>query len=289
MASTFNYGRVFYSCFCNGSSSCIHRSGNYAVNYVYSGEMIIDDGKERIRVAGGEAVFIPRDHRLTICKNPCGGEQYVGIYIMFTRDFLREMYDRYGKGKVDGGTAKMPPEVIKLPSTPPIQSLFASMTPYFDQNTRPSDDFMNLKMQEALIALLNVDRRFATLLFDFKGLWKIDIIEFMNRNYMYDFSVEELANYTGRSLSAFKRDFKKVSGLSPERWLVRKRLEEAYGIITQKRDVRISDVSEEVGFKNPAHFSTAFKKQYGVTPSSLTAARHNNMPGVGLGEKQIEP
>jgi hypothetical protein len=32
---------------------------------------------------------------------------------------------------------------------------------------------------------------------------------------MYDLSLEEMASYTGRSLASFKRDFKKISPLSP--------------------------------------------------------------------------
>ncbi len=31
----------------------------------------------------------------------------------------------------------------------------------------------------------------------------------MNENYMYEFSMEEIAHYTGRSLATFKRDFKR--------------------------------------------------------------------------------
>lgn len=32
---------------------------------------------------------------------------------------------------------------------------------------------------------------------------------------MYDFSMEDLATFTGRSLATFKRDFKKISTLTP--------------------------------------------------------------------------
>ena len=48
-----------------------------------------------------------------------------------------------------------------------------------------------------------------TALFDFSTPWKMDILDFMNENYMYEFTLEELAHYTGRSLATFKRDFKK--------------------------------------------------------------------------------
>ena len=33
---------------------------------------------------------------------------------------------------------------------------------------------------------------------------------------------------------------------------------------------KIVDVYAKVGFKNPSHFSTAFKKQYGIPPTAVS-------------------
>ena len=265
----FNYNNVFYSFFYDDTSGCTHRSREFAMNYVYSGEMVVDNGHERIHVGKGECVFIPRDHHITLYKRTCDGERYCGIFLMFTRAFLKEMYDKFGRREIPADTPKLDSGVIKLPRTAEIASLFASMTPYFDPEVKPHDDFMQLKLQEGLLALLHIDRRFAPTLFDFNEPWKIDILDFMNRNYMYEFTVEELAHYTGRSLATFKRDFKKVSDLTPEKWLIRKRLEVAYALM-KEGGRKIADVYTEVGFKNQSHFSSAFKKLYGVAPSAVS-------------------
>ncbi len=267
----FNYNNVFFSFFYDDAGSCVHRSHDFALNYVYSGEMLLDNGYKRIRVGKGECVFIPRDHHITMYKKAYKGERYCGIFLAFTRDFLKEMYSKYKQLKVPANTPKLDTGAIKLPRTAEITSLFASMTPYFDPEVKPQDDFMHLKLQEGLLALLHIDKRFATMLFDFNMPWKIDIIDFMNRNYMYEFSIEELAYYTGRSLATFKRDFKKLSDLTPGRWLVRKRLEVAYALI-KEGGKKIVDIYTEVGFKNASHFSTAFKKQYGISPTAVWSA-----------------
>ena len=267
MKLIFNYNDVFFSFFYDDAEACTHRSREYALNYVYSGEMILDNGRERIRVGKGECVFIPRDHHITMYKRPCEGERYCGIFMMFTRRFLREMYGKAEFRKVSAATPKLAAEVAKLPKTVELASLFASMTPYFDPEVKPKEDLMNLKLQEGLLALLHIDERFAPTLFDFNEPWKIDIMEFMNENYMYEFSMEELAHYTGRSLATFKRDFKKIRDLTPEKWLIRKRLEAAYAMM-KNGGKKVVDVYAEVGFKNPSHFSTAFKKQYGVSPTA---------------------
>lgn len=270
MKYIFNYNNVFYSFFYDGSSACTHRSAEYAMNYVYSGEMVLDNGREQIHVGKGECVFIPRDHHITMHKRPCDGERYCGIFLMFTRNFLRDVYARFEQYKVPADTPKLEPEVVKLPRTAEIASLFASMIPYFDTAVKPQDDFMNLKLQEGVLALLHIDKRFAPMLFDFNEPWKIDILDFMNENYMYEFSMEELAHYTGRSLATFKRDFKKISDLTPENWLIRKRLEVAYALM-KEGGKRIVDVYTKVGFKNQSHFSAAFKRQYGVSPTSVSS------------------
>lgn len=267
----FNYEDVFYSFFYDDVAACVHRSREYALNYVYSGEMVLDNGTEQIHVGRGECVFIPRDHHITLYKKPCDGERYCGIYLCFTRQFLRDVYAQGGPYEVPPHTPRLDPSVVKLPRTAELASLFSSLTPFFDPGVKPQGDFMRLKMQEGLLALLHIDRRFGPVLFDFNEPWKIDILEFMDKNYMYELSQEELAHYTGRSLATFKRDFKKVSSLTPEKWLIRKRLEVAYGLM-KEGGRRIADVYVMVGFKNQSHFSAAFKRQYGVPPTAVAAS-----------------
>lgn len=268
MRLIFNYNNVFISFFYDGSTACIHRSREYAMNYVYSGEMVLDNGEKEIHVGKGECVFIPRDHHITLYKRPLDGEKYCGIFLNFTRNFLREMFPVVSHGQLPPDAPRLRPEVIKLPPTAEITSLFSSMTPYFNPEVKPQDDVMHLKLQEGLLALLHIDPRFATMLFDFNEPWKIDILDFMNRNYMHEFTLEELAHYTGRSLATFKRDFKKVSDLTPEKWLIRKRLDAAYALM-QEGGRKIADVCTQVGFKNQSHFSTAFKKQFGIAPTAV--------------------
>ncbi|MBR3513507.1 MAG: helix-turn-helix transcriptional regulator [Bacteroidaceae bacterium] len=96
---------------------------------------------------------------------------------------------------------------------------------------------------------------------------KIDLLEFMNANYRRDMSMTEFAKASGRSLSTFKRDFKKISELSPERWLTNHRLHAAYDLL--KRGYHVSDACFEVGFKNVSHFSAIFKRKFGMTAGQV--------------------
>ena len=96
---------------------------------------------------------------------------------------------------------------------------------------------------------------------------KIDLLDFMQKNYRLDYSMTEFAKASGRSLSTFKRDFRKISELSPERWLTDYRLRSAVELLRRGR--RVSDACFDVGFKNVSHFSAIFKRKFGVTPGEV--------------------
>ena len=91
-------------------------------------------------------------------------------------------------------------------------------------------------------------------------------MDFMERNYMNDLSIDEIAYYTGRSPATFKRDFKKVSELTPQKWLIRRRLEAARELIA-RRGRKVSEICYDVGFKNLSHFSRLYKEMYGMAPT----------------------
>ncbi len=121
-------------------------------------------------------------------------------------------------------------------------------------------------MIEGVYVLLNTDRNLYASLFDFVEPWKIDILDYLNENYMCDLSMKEIASYTGRSLATFKRDFAKVSDLTPQKWIVRRRLEAAHDLIRSGKK-KVTEACFDVGFKNLSHFSKVYKETYGVAPS----------------------
>lgn len=264
---TFNYSDIFFSYFLNDECACTPMVKNHMLIYLYCGQIIAEDDKKKTIINSGECIFVRKDNRISLNKQPKGKEQFKGIFLIFKRNFLRELYPTLDKNNFPEKAEKNLPNIIKLPQTPDISGLFNSMTPYFDTSFTPSEGMMKLKLQEGVLSLLNIDKEFYPELFDFTEPWKIDILDFMEENYMYDLTVEDIALYTGRSLATFKRDFKKLSDISPQRWLMYKRLKVANDKILNENK-KISDVYLEVGFKNFSHFSTAYKKYFGHSPSN---------------------
>ena len=263
---TFNYSDVIFSYFFSDDCMCSKMVRDHFLVYVNSGEYILEEGKRKTVISPGECVFMRRDNRVSMTKQGKNGDPFRGIFMTFKRNFLREMYQELERKELPLDAGKHKQSVIKLPQTPDITGLFQSLLPYFDSPIEPSEDMMCLKLMEGVYSLLNIDKRFFATLFDFTEPWKIDILDFLNDNFMYDLSMEEIASFTGRSLSTFKRDFKKISDLSPEKWLIRKRLEAALEMLSNE-GMSVTDVYTEVGFKNLSHFSSAFKRQFGMAPS----------------------
>jgi hypothetical protein len=209
---TLSYSGIFLSCFSEYGTHCVHSKPEHVLVYIYSGEQVIVDRNKKTIIKAGECAFIRRDNRLQMFKNSKGEDFYKGISLTFQRNVLREFYSKMNKAEIPKDMPISDKKVFKLKPSPAIESLFQSLTPYFDSNVKPTEGVTHLKLLEGIYALLNSSEQFYPILFDFADPWKIDLLEFLNENYMQELSMEQIAAFTGRSLATFKRDFKKIFG-----------------------------------------------------------------------------
>ncbi|ALJ05807.1 hypothetical protein APS56_12015 [Pseudalgibacter alginicilyticus] len=81
-------------------------------------------------------------------------------------------------------------------------------------------------------------------------------------------TIDELAALVGTNRHKLNRNFRRVHNEPVFSYFTRLRMEKARCMLRQK-DRNISEVAYEVGYKNPQHFTSAFKRFYGYVPSSL--------------------
>lgn len=81
-----------------------------------------------------------------------------------------------------------------------------------------------------------------------------------------DFNVEALADDVGLSRVQLHRRMKELTGITVGEFIRNLRLQQAAKLL-EAGDITVSQVTYAVGFANPTHFSSAFKKHFGVTPS----------------------
>jgi putative uncharacterized protein (fragment) len=260
------YADTLFSCLIPYDMHFEHRMPTHSIIYVRSGKLVIEEGETTTEVEAGNYVFVKRDCTVNVTKVSLGEIPYRGINLTLRRDTLKEYYSRISKGCLPKNVRPIGRIATILPKNIPMESLFQSLTIYVDSNMAPTEEVLQLKLQEAIECLLSIDRSFYPILFDFNEAWKIDILDFMEHNFTEDMTLEEFASYTGRSLATFKRDFAKISDVPPQRWITEHRLELAKQILTQE-GISATDACFRVGFKNRSHFSTAFKRRFGYAPS----------------------
>jgi AraC-like DNA-binding protein len=140
--------------------------------------------------------------------------------------------------------------------------------PYLTLPQGDNESLFSLKVKEAVLILLKAKPELKDILFDFTEPGKIDLEEFMLNNYHFNVGLNRYAYLSGRSLATFKRDFDKIFHTSPSRWLLQKRLQEAYYQIKEK-GMKPTDIYLDLGFEDLSHFSYAFKNAFGHAPSKI--------------------
>lgn len=263
----FDCSNVFIASYFTDDRGCVHENREHTLIYLRSGELEIEERGKKTVLHPGDCAFMRRDNRMWLQKHVKDGESYRSITLKFSRIFLREFYQKLSHREVPAGSRREKVSLRVLPNNrPDVRSLFESVVPYFDVGEKPSEDILKMKMNEGVYVLLNTDINLYASLFDFVEPWKIDILDYLDENYMCDLSMEEIARYTGRSLATFKRDFAKVSDLTPQKWIIKRRLEAAHDLIKFGKK-KVTEVCYDVGFKNLSHFSKIYKEAYGVAPS----------------------
>lgn len=211
----------------------------------------------------GDIFLIPRNQLATIINYPKDGQPHKTVVMHLTTEWLRNFYARLNVRPATADTER----IRHYSHHPLLESCLSSLIPYFGMQDLP-EDIAHLKITEAVTILRSIDTSIDNILANFEEPGKIDLADYMERNFMFNLPLEKFGYLTGRSLTTFKRDFKKAFATTPQRWLTKKRLNFAHYQFVEKKKKPI-DVCYEVGFENLSHFSFAFKKQFGYAPTEL--------------------
>lgn len=231
--------------------------------YVIKGVLNGYDGDRMYSLRAGDSC-IGRKNRLARYNKEKVRDELEKVFVFFDEAFLKKFQERYKPPVVKFESAET---IVWVRKNELLPSYIQSLLPYYDHG-KIKDAFADVKREELMIILLQQQPELAGMFFDFGMPQKINLEKFMNQNFKFNVSIDRFAFLTGRSLSAFKRDFGEIFNETPNRWLVQKRLQEAYFLIERKRQ-KASAIYLELGFETLSHFSFAFKKQFGITPTEL--------------------
>ena len=233
--------------------------------YLVNGSMSGYYGGKTYKLKSGEYGIV-RKNRLGRIDSSQENHQAEKIIFVFDEPFLRGFQEKH---KIVSTKFIADEPFLQLSDQELIPNFIRSLNPYYNDQGQIDQAFFDVKREELLLILLRLQPGLSGIFFDYGIPGKIDLEEFMERNYKFNVSIERFAYLTGRSLSAFKRDFKTIFNETPNRWLIQKRLKEAYFLIQDKHE-KPSEIYQYLGFEALSHFSFAFKKRFGRTPTELT-------------------
>jgi len=217
----------------------------------------------------GEAVFFKKGAYVLPQHPSSADELCVQLYFIpdgFVRETLMQLTaDLPAAAELTSA----PATVIRVMPDIALSAFFHAMRVYFAADEDPPEALLKLKLQELLTSIL-LSRSNAALCAYLQSLATCDapaIPAIMEANYHHKLPLEAFAQMCHRSLSSFKRDFRKHYGTSPGRWLIERRLDRSVSLLQTTR-LSITEVMLECGFVDSSHFSKAFKERFGRPPSA---------------------
>ena len=157
--------------------------------------------------------------------------------------------------------------VIRVNNDISLSAFFQSMLVYFAGDEKPPEALLNLKLKELLTSIL-ISPGNPALSAYFRSLATCDappLPAIMEANFRHSLPLNAFAKMCHRSLSSFKREFRRVYGITPAKWLIGRRLQCAAQML-RTTSMSITEIALECGFEEPSHFSRTFKTKFGRSP-----------------------
>ena len=92
--------------------------------------------------------------------------------------------------------------------------------------------------------------------------------EHLTKTFLEDHCLADLARHFGVNTTKLMTLFKKTFGKSIFEFISELRMEHAM-ILLRDSGLMVTEVARTLGYKNPNHFSSAFKRTFGINPSDV--------------------
>jgi AraC-like DNA-binding protein len=235
-----------------------------AILYILNGKQIISnyDG-DKVTLQKGQMIYLSKDMYL-VSDFVTDNDQFEA-FIFFMDDTFIEKNTQPGRRNENVEISNN--KIRTMQANEQIEKYVHSLISVY-LNTDNSNKILDLKLMEllSLIELQDEGLDFLSLFYRYSSPGKKrDIVEFMKINYLKNLKIEDYALLTGRSISTFIREFKKIYKTTPNQWLIEQRLEKAHDLL-MNTDMNVTETAFEVGYENVSHFIKAYKTKYGHTP-----------------------
>lgn len=267
---------VIFRSFGREKAETVYHLPDFLFGYIASGHGIIRSGTQSCEVATGNSFLIARRQKASVTFFPGEGEEgYFHIINICISEAEVEDYFLHTTHftNVSGSSGEM---FRILPDHPLLHGLALLLEDGIRQGFRAGAHFVKMKIQECIYILVALNERLQNWLADCNRPQKINLCEFMEKNFQQNVPLVQFAKACGRSLATFRRDCMRELGTTPTRWLIARRLDEARRLILEGQ--RPGEILIGLGFESFSHFTRRFKQRFGYLPSECNyVACHNDL------------
>lgn len=242
--------------------------------YFKNGKTIVSSPLERLEIGATESVLLNCSNYFAdfIQKAPAATIEVYAVHLY--PDLLKEIYKdtipEFFKHKATGQNARI------IANHSIINHFIDSLVFYFENPDLVNSELLVLKIKELILLLLQTKNAatIAELMTNLFSPRQANLKDVIQNHLFSDFSMNELAQLAGLSLSSFKRAFQNIYHDTPANYLRAKKIEKAIDLL-KRSDYSVSEICFQIGFNDASHFTKAFKKH---TQQSPLAFRNANKP-----------
>lgn len=262
-----------------------HTLSRYAIGYVLRGTKYIYDGDLRIQLTRGDLFYLGIGHHY-IENVPENGQPCEQILVYYTpaelQRILMHLNITYGMDITNDHICSecASHSYVAMNGWNSIRNFFNNTNNYLrDEHFRHDETVENIKMTELIYMIVSHEDS----CLKSKILSNIDTAKENFEQIVYDHifknvSIDELARKTNRSLTSFKKEFRRIFSIPPHKWFIRQRLMHAR-LLLISTSLSVSEIGVECTFPNTSHFIKLFKKEYDMTPAAYRS-RHQEVGSV---------
>ncbi|WP_319758981.1 AraC family transcriptional regulator [Maridesulfovibrio sp.] len=251
----------------------------HSLVFVLEGTKYIHSSDGDMVIHKGEAFFCRKGCHLMSEMIPENGGTFDTALIFFDDNMFADFIDRLPLAT--SGVAEPDCAAFRIKISEQVGIYLSSMLSLFESPLGQDDGFLRLKIQELLHYVFTTpgNDEFVRFLLSCRNSGSVDLSVVMEKYFNKNISLDAMAELSGRSLSSFKREFKKTFNTTPARWIRKRRMSWAEQLI-RNSGKSITEISYESGYESLSHFSSLFRKNYGVTPREYRAELNSAKSGL---------
>lgn len=243
-----------------------HTLTRHCIGYVRRGTKYIYYGDVRHAVGAGEVFYLSAGTHYTE-DVPTGSRNFEQVVFYYTSEQLARILNNlsltYQLAITNDHSC---PECEKqshvvAPGWPALKNFFSTINAGLRDNLFADDDTaVHLKLTELVYLILSQGECcLKSKILSNMDLTKENFEQIVHNSIFTDISIEELAAKCNRSLTSFKKEFRKHFFEPPHKWFIRQRLMHSR-LLLISTNKSISEIGLACNFPNTSHFIKLFKR-----------------------------